>query len=406
MVNTINDNMLAAEAICDPYTYFGDLRERDPIYWNELFQQWVVTGYHDVVWALRHHERFSSQITQRDTRVPYTPIPEEDLDLHKFTRAFGADMLIQQDRPDHLAMRTVFQSSFSPASIEAWRFQARSIINDLLDDIAKKEEIDIMHDLATPLPLMLITQIVGVPIEDRFHIEDLTKQYLGGGRPGQDRMKINAQGAQGLIDYLTPIVTEKMSNPKDDLLSTLCAGEKSGMLTRGNVLSNAALLLVAGHETSINLICNGTLCFIQHPSQWALFKEDPEGKAVLAAEECLRFEPPSKTNQRIAAENIEIRGKTIQKGDAIRWVIASANRDPAVFAEPDEFDIQRSPNPHIGFGSGIHHCLGSALARIEGQETFKALAQRFDKLELQTDQLEWVPTLGFRSLVSLPVSCS
>lgn len=404
MVRTINDDMLAPQAIFDPYTYFGELRERDPIHWNEVFQQWIVTGYDDVVWMTRRHEKFSSQITRRDTRQPYPPIPAEDLDLHKFTRAFGAEMLIQHDRPAHLAMRTVFQAAFSPTSMEAWRPMARSIINGLLDEVEENGGMDVMHDFATPLPLLLITDMMGVPRDDRFLLEDLTKKYLRGGQPGPDRIKVNAQGAQGLLDYLSPLVAEKMSNPKDDLLSMLCEGERTGVFTRRAVLSNAALLLVAGHETSINLICNGVLAFIRHPSQWALLKGEPAGRASRAVEECLRYDPTSKSNQRIATEDIEIKGKTIRKNDAVRWIIASANRDPAVFRDPDVFDIQRYPNPHLAFGSGIHHCLGSALARIEGQEAFRALAERFDTLELQTDTLEYVPTLGFRSLVSLPVS--
>jgi pimeloyl-[acyl-carrier protein] synthase len=163
------------------------------------------------------------------------------------------------------------------------------------------------------------------------------------------------------------------------------------------------LLLLAGHETTINLICNGTLALIRHPEQWALLQESP-ALAVRATEECLRYDPPVKSLQRIAAEDVELRGNVLRKLDRARWFIPSANRDPAKFPEPDQFDITRDPNPHVAFGSGIHHCLGATLARVEGQEAFSALVERFPALHLTTEELEYQPSITFRSLKALPVT--
>ena len=404
MTTKINDEMFAPEVIADPYTYYGQLREEDPIHWNEKFRQWVVTRHDDVIWFTRHHELFSSAVSKNDNREPYPPIPEEDIDLFMFTRHYNADMFIQHDRPEHIDMRRVIHGSFTPRAMEAWRPLVQTAIAQLLDDAEEKGEMDVMQDLATPLPLLVIAQLMGVPQEDRLLIRDLSRKFLHGGQGGSNRMKVAAEGTKEFAEYLSPLVAERIANPKEDLLSVLCEGERRGVYNRENVVSNATLLLIAGHETTINLICNGTLAFINHPDQWELLKEDPMSRTVKATEECLRYDSPVKTIQRIASEDVEVRGKNISEGEVIRWVISSANRDPEMFDEPDKLDIDRYPNRHVAFGSGIHHCLGSTIARMEGQEVFKALAERFDNLHLKNDELEYLSTIGFRSLISLPVT--
>ena len=184
----------------------------------------------------------------------------------------------------------------------------------------------------------------------------------------------------------------------------MASGEKQGVFSRHEVLVNTSLLLLAGHETTINLLCNGTLAFMRHPDQWNLLKRDPAGLAKTATEECLRYDSPVISIQRIASEDVEMRGKTLNKKDRIRWFISSANRDPEKFADPERFDITRWPNQHVAFGSGVHHCLGATLAQVEGQEVFKALAERFPGMRLENEPLEYQPSITFRSLKSLPVS--
>jgi pimeloyl-[acyl-carrier protein] synthase len=164
--------------------------------------------------------------------------------------------------------------------------------------------------------------------------------------------------------------------------------------------------LLAGHETTINLICNGTLSFIQHPEQWAALKANPTALMKSATEECLRYDSPVKSITRIAAEDVEMQGKVIKKHDRLRYFISSANRDPKKFDDPDTFDITRYPNLHVAFGSGIHHCLGATLARLEGQEAFRALAQRFEGFNLETAELEYQPSITFRSIKTMPVTWS
>jgi len=217
-------------------------------------------------------------------------------------------------------------------------------------------------------------------------------------------MREIADAMRAMDRYATPLVEERSQRPGHDLISVLAGGEQQGVYTRDQVLQNIAFLVVAGHETTINLICNGLLAFIRHPDQWDRLRGDGERLAGPATEECLRFDPPVKSIERIAVSDVELRGKTIKALDRVRWFIASANRDPERFPHPDVFDIGRTPNPHVGFGHGIHLCLGATVARVEGQEVFRALAERFERLTLETDPLRWAPAAHLRSLKALEVS--
>ena len=401
----INDDMFTSDVIADPYTYYGRLREEDPIHWNEKYDLWVVTSYEDVVWLTRHHELFSSAVFKNDPRPAYPAIDESDLGLYEYVRHYQADQFIQHDRPEHLEMRKVVHGYFTPKSMEAWRPFVQSAIKDLLDEAEDKGRMDVMRDFATPLPVLVIAQMMGVPRQDRPHVRYLAEKLLNIGRGEADRMKPLTEGMQGMIEYVSPLVDERIINPGDDFISVLAQGEKAGIFTRHQVLVNTSLLLLAGHETTINLLCNGTLSFLRHPEQWESLKKDPAGRTVRATEECLRYDAPVKSIQRIASQDVEVRGKPLRKDDRIRWFISSANRDPNTFIDPETFDISRYPNPHVAFGSGIHHCLGATLARLEGQEAFKALAERFPSLALDTTaELEYQPSITFRSLKSLPVT--
>jgi cytochrome P450 len=399
-----NDDMFTADVIADPYGYYGRLREEDPIHWNELYDLWVITRHDDVVWMTRHHELFSNAVFRNDPRPAYPAITESDQDLYEYVRNYQADQFIQHDRPEHLEMRKVVHSYFTPRSMEAWRPFVQNAVKDLLDAAEAKGHMDVMRDVATPLPVLVIAQMMGVPEPDRPYIRELAEKLLYIGRGEYDRMKPLTEGMQGMIEYVSPLVDERLVNPGDDFISVLAQGEKQGIFTRHQVLVNTSLLLLAGHETTINLLCNGTLAFMEHPEQWALLKQDPAGWAKRATEECLRYDAPVKSIQRLAAQDVEMRGKVVHKDDRIRWFISSANRDPEVFTNPETFDISRDPNPHVAFGSGVHHCLGATLARLEGQEVFKALAERFPSLHVDSAELTYQPSITFRSLKSLPVA--
>ncbi len=404
MPTAVQDNLFSPDVIANPYAYYGQLRDEDPVHWNEAYELWVITRHDDLVWLTRHHELFSSAVFRNDPRPAYPPIDESDLGLYEYVKSYQGDQFIQHDRPDHLEMRRVMHSYFTPKSMEAWRPFVREAVKELLDAAEEKGEMDVMRDLATPLPVLVIAQMMGVPESERPYVRQLAEKLLYIGRGEYDRMKPLTEGMRGMIDYVSPLVDKRMVDPGDDFISVLAQGEKRGVFTRHQVLVNTSLLLLAGHETTINLLCNGTLSFTRHPDQWELLKEDPAGRAKQATEECLRYDSPVISIQRIATEDVEMRGKVLRKKDRVRWFISSANRDPDQFPNPDTFDIFRHPNQHVAFGSGTHHCLGATLARVEGQEVFKALAERFPDLHAVTEGLEYQPSITFRSLKSLPVT--
>jgi len=404
VMTVIDDDMFTDEVIADPYTYLGRLRAEAPVHWNELYEVWVVTRHDDVVWLARHNELFSSAVLKNDPRPAYPVINDSDLGLYQYVRDYRADQFIQHDRPEHLEMRKVVHTYFTPRAMETWRPFVVDAVAELLDAAEARGEMDVMRDLATPLPVLVIAQMMGVPRQDRPLIRSLAEKLLYQFRGERDRMPVLVEGMQGLKEYVAPMVEERIVSPQDDFISVLASGEKEGVFTRNQVLVNSALLLLAGHETTINLLCNGTLAFLRNPDQWELLKADPAGRTRRATEECLRYDAPVKSIERLATQDIELRGQLLRKDDRVRWFISAANRDPEAFTDPDTFDIAREPNPHVAFGSGIHHCLGATLARLEGQEVFKALAERFPALRLATEEdLEYHPSITFRSLKSLPV---
>ena len=397
--------MFTAEVIQDPYRYYGRIRDEDPVHWNELYELWVITRHDDLVWLTRNHEQFSSDVFLNDPRPAYPAIYESDTELYDFVRNYQGKQFIQYDRPDHLEMRKVVHTYFSPKSMEEWRPLVKSAVADLLDAAeARGDGVDLMRDLAVPLPVLVIAEMMGVPEGERPHIRMLAEKLLNIGRGEPDRMRPLTEGMQGMLDYVNPLVDERIDNPQDDFISVLAGGEKSGVFTREQVLVNTGLLLLAGHETTINLICNGTRAFMNNRDQWDLLKTDTQGMMVRATEEALRYDSPVKSIQRLASEDVEMRGKQIKKDDRIRWFISSANRDPNKFENPNTMDITRWPNPHVAFGSGVHHCLGATIARVEGQEVFSALAERYPNLELQNPEAEYQPSITFRSVKDLPVS--
>src|SRR5947209_15942094 len=305
MASAIQDDMFTPDVIANPYAYYGRLRDEDPIHWNEAYELWVVTRHDDLTWLTRHHELFSSAVFKNDPRPAYPPIDESDLGLYDYVRNYQGDQFIQHDRPEHLEMRKIVHTYFTPRAMETWRPFVRDAVKELLDAAEAKGHMDVMKDLATPLPVLVIAQMMGVPPEDRPYVRELAEKLLYIGRGEYDRMKPLTEGMQGMIEYVNPLVDERIVNPGDDFISVLASGEKQGAFTRHQVLVNTSLLLLAGHETTINLLCNGTLAFIQHPDQWAKLKKDPAGAAKLATDECLRYDLPVKSIKRIASEDVE-----------------------------------------------------------------------------------------------------
>jgi cytochrome P450 len=400
----IDDDLFAPAVVADPFPYYNRLREVDPVHWNERNKVWIVTRYDDVSWLTSHPELFSSAVDARDPLPPYPPIEPGEEEDAAYVKRNICGRLIQAEPPTHTNRRAVLKKYFSPAVIKKWRPVIAQAVASLLDEVQNRGEMDVMLDFAVPLPLMVICEIMDIPKEQRHEIRAVAENLLVGPLAIPNRMRVLADAMRTMDMFMEPLVKERIEHPSNDLVSLVAGGERDGVFDRDSVLQNLAFFVVAGHETTINLICNGLLAFMRHPDQWDLLCSDPKKFAASATEECLRYDPPAPSLERIALQDIELRGKTIRTSERVRWFNSAANRDPEKFPDPERFDITRSPNAHLSFGHGIHFCLGAHLARIEGQEVFPALATRFPRFTLETDPLEYVPAIHVRSLKALKVS--
>ena len=400
------DDIYAPEAFADPYEYYGRLRETDPVYWNADHQVWLVTRYADVSFVMKNPKLFSSELMKRDLSPIDPPIQESDGVCFGIVREFRMREFTQLDPPEHSRIRRPFVPNFAGKCIERdWRGTVRQVLADLLSSLSDRGEIDLLTDVALPLPLLVIAEMLGFPKEDRQLVKELADQRMASQSSVEpNRMRIAVNGIEATNAYLDPMVEDRLRSPRDDLLSAFVEAERARIYSREEVLANVQFIIDAGHETTVQLVCNGMLAFLENRDQWEQFKAAPDELAGRATEECLRYDPPVSVIRRVATTDVTLNGQTIAAGQRLFLVIAAANRDPRQFRDPDQFDVERSPNKHLTFGAGIHVCLGISLARLEGQETFRALATRFPSLELSTDSHAYRHSPGMRCLRSLPLT--
>jgi cytochrome P450 len=405
-VIAISDDLSAPDVIADPQGYFGRLRETDPVHWNDQKKTWIVTRHRDVLFITRSLETFGANRVNTEPEAAYPPIPEEDYPLYRPVMSFVANFLTGLNRPDHDNIRRAVSSLFTPRTVERWREEARSTVREILEQVRDQGRMDVKEHLAAPLPLLIICQLLDIPTSDASALREMSEKYNRGlNSTAADRMPNAFEGMQAFEDYFVPLIESRAKDPHDDLISVLAVAGDQGLATREQVLANVSLMMDAGHETTLNLISNGILALVRHPAQWRQLASDPEALCKPATEECLRYDPPIKLFSRICRQDVELDGKSIREGDRVSWAIVAANRDPEVFDEPETFDITRAPNPHVTFGGGgAHQCLGAALARLEGQEVFRALPKMFKELRLETESIEYQSDLSLRSLKTLEIS--
>ena len=402
-------NLNSPDFKADPYPVFARVRSEDPVHLTEFpgnRKGWLITRYEEAEKVLRDprfikdpRHAFTPEQLQR--QFPALKVQEPE---HEQTFAFNRNML-GTDPPDHTRLRSLVNLSFTPRFIEQWRERIQTITNDLLDAVQDKGTMDLVDDLAFPLPIIVITEMLGIPPEDRLKFRAWSNSVIeASGNPEEFRKQ--REKLREFQEYLRFLSNEKRNHLSDDLLSLLIRTEEAGdKLSEGELISMVFLLLVAGHETTVNLISNGALALMTHPEQMQLLREHPE-MLKSAIEEFLRFHGPLMTaTQRWAAEDVELAGKLIRKSDYVVVILASANHDPATFHNPDDLDITRSSNPHLAFGKGIHYCLGAPLARLEGQVAIGTLLQRMPHLQLAVDpqDLVWRPGALIMGLRALPV---
>ena len=387
----------------DPYPTYRRLRAEDPVH-HRVFDEehvWLLTRYADCEEVLRDPRCSASRFPEDWLRqVAETP----DTPLAQMARA-TLGMMLLKDPPDHTRLRTLVNKAFTPRRVEALRDRLQGVVDELLDGVRDRGEMDVIADLAAPLPLIAIAELLGLPREDRAQLKvwsDRFVTFIDG--TIRDAGLMEAAVATGeLREYLSRIVATRREAPRDDLISGLISAHEAGdRLTEDELYSTITLLLAAGHETTTNLIGNGLLALLQHRDQLGKLRASPD-LIRSAVEELLRFDSPVQMTSRVPTEDIVIAGKTILKGQEINTSIGGSNRDPAVFADPDRLDITRRDNRHLSFGWGVHFCVGAALARLEGQLAIGSVVQRMPDLRLEQDKFEWRPGIVLRGLRELPV---
>lgn len=401
------DDFMTPKAIADPESYFGRLREEDPIHWNATKKMWILTRYDDIVWACRQPHLFSSDKLGFNVKE----LPEKDRERYKerYSAIYKTYpvWLSATDNPLHDHLRLVVNQVWTPSQVEKRRGSIRQFINDLLDGMEKKDRIDFIEDFTLPLPIKVILDFLNLPHEDWQEIKkysDLWLHYHFGGGTDESRWQAGVDGIEGLINYVEPRVKEKRACPQNDYISALLQAEwKGDRLTEEEVIVHCANLLFAGHETTTNLLANGLYLLLSNRDQWDRLCKDPS-LVPTAVEEIIRMEGAIKSMLRYALEDVEIKGKKIKKGELVLLVNSAANRDSTKFANAQKVDVGRRPNAHLGFGQGIHICLGAPLARVEAHETYLAIAKRFPSVHLTTEDVEYHASLRGRALKFLPIA--
>jgi cytochrome P450 len=396
------DDMMSKEVMNDPHRYYHELRAFDPVHFNEKWGGWVLTRYADVVQVFRDADNFSAE------RMSYLGNELTDNDRERFAPIFKvlANWMLFRDPPDHTRLRRLMNHLFTPKAVEQYRPRVRAIVRNLIDGIERDKPLDLIKDFSYLVPLTIILELLGAPQLDRENIKHWSEQigvFFFIRADEKRRREIACEGIEMLSNYLRPLVEERRKNPGIDIVSALVGAEENGEVSEDEVVATCVLLVFGGHETTMNLINNGTLAFIRHPDQWELLRQRPE-LIESAVEEILRYDTSVKATVRWVKNDVQIGGKTFKKDERVLLALTAANRDPEMFQNPDGLDITRTPNPHIAFGQGFHVCLGAALARMEAQEAFAGLTKRLPVPRLETKELEYHPAIVSRALATLPVS--
>jgi cytochrome P450 len=385
----------------DPFPYYARLRRQAPVHAVTLPDRqraWLVTRYDDVLSALKDERLVKDRLnvaSGKQQRAPWMPA---------MFRPLSRNML-DLDPPDHTRLRALVQKAFTPRLVEELRPRVETVAASLLANVRGRRRMDLIGDFALPLPTIVIAEMLGVPAEDRRKFHRWSSAIVSTNWSRWSMIKA-IPNVIAFIRYIRKLVVARRDSPRDDLVSALVQANEAGdQLSDDELLAMIFLLLIAGHETTVNLIGNGALALLQHPGEIHRLEGDP---ALLrsAVEELLRYGSPLETaTERYAREDITIAGVSVPAGALVYAVLASANRDERQFPDPDRLDLSRDPNRHLSFGLGIHYCLGAPLARLEGQIAFQTLLRECAGLRLRVpaERLRWRSGVVLRGLEALPV---
>ncbi|MCL6795148.1 cytochrome P450 [Bacillus altitudinis] len=357
-----------------PFDWYAKMRQESPVHFDEHSQTWSVFTYEEAKRVTIDKDTFSSQ-------------PPQDHRKHSLMKT-----MVMMDPPKHTRIRSIVSKAFTPRVMKLWEPRIQELMDDLIAQIEGKEEIDLVQDISYPLPVIVIAELLGVPTEHKQSFKEWSDILVSMPKSEEERdvvewQKTRDQGEADMMAFFADIIEEKRQNLSDDLISLLIQAEEDGdKLSADELIPFCNLLLLAGNETTTNLISNMIFSLLENPGSYEALAQSPD-LIPRAVEEAVRFRAPAPTIVRYVTEDTELGGKVLKKGDSVIVFLASANRDERQFPNAHEYDIHRHPNPHIGFGHGIHFCLGAPLARLEACTAIKAIQSRYESLEL----LSYVP---------------
>jgi hypothetical protein len=389
-LSKLDQALVSKEFLYDPYPILRWLREEEPVHWSDSIGGWVVTRYEDIITTFRDVCRYSNE-GRLARAVEYLP-SETRAKFQTFEEHYRTKGLLHSDPPDHTRLRALVTKALTVTIVEAMRPRIQQIVDDALDKVEGRREMDVISDLAIVLPFTVLAEILGTPSADQHLFKDWADSLLafqGVNKPGEHILDRSQTALIEIKEYLSQLVAERRRQPREDLISKLVLAESEGdHLSEPELLNTCVTLLVAGHETTTSLIGNGLYLLLHHNDQWQELKSDPALLAT-AIEEILRYESPVARQPRLMKEDTVLGGKQIQKGQMVFQMLNSANRDSAYFPDPDRFDIRRQKSRHIAFGNGIHFCVGAALARTEAQVVFRTIMDRIPKIRLKNEYPDW-----------------
>jgi len=391
--------LLDPDVLANPYPLYRRLRTEAPIHWDPFLHAWVVTRYADVVTVLH---RFSAN---------RTPTPEQLAALGLETLTPVAKVMVRQmlflDAPSHTRIRGLASQAFTPRRVERLREHIQDIMDGLLDAVIPQGRMDVIEDVAAPLPAIVTAEMLGVPTRDHGLLKKWSADFaemLGNFQHNPDRAARVLASTENMVAYFRDAVREQRERPREGLVSALLAAEIDGdRFTEEEVIANVIVTMVGGQETTTNLIGNGILTLLGNPAELARLRDDP-ALITSAVEELLRYESPSQHTARLAPDDVMLGDKLIRKRQAVIAVMGAGNRDPERFPDPDRLDLGRTDNRHLAFGWAAHFCFGAPLARIEGQIAFSTMLRRLPNLRVEPGRLVWRENLGLRGLTALPVA--
>jgi cytochrome P450 len=402
-LDSLDHLLLSPEFLDDPYPLYHQLREQNPVFWSDVWQCWLVTGYAENVAIFKDPASFSN-VGRYNSMFANLP-PDVRVQIRELEKHYVESLgVIHSDPPDHTRLRKLIHLAFTPRTIREMRSQVEQIVSDHLDVVQASGKMEVIHDLAYPLPATVVARMLGVPEADIDHFKQWSSdalQFQAMGHSTPEVVLFSQRALLAMKDYLRNLARERRAHPQDDLMTALVTAEADGdKLGEDELLSTCVTLMVAGHETTTNLVGNGLLALLRHPDKFEQLRAD-RSLMESAVEEFLRYDSPLQRNRRVITHDLEFAGQQMKQGQPLFQMLGAANRDPAQFPEPDTLDLKRTPNQHIAFGLGIHFCIGAPLARLEAPIALNAILDRMPNLHLAAP-VEWNPGV-MRSIHALKV---